>query len=63
MAQGRPRDSRKEQQWRQWLEQWQQSGGTVRAFCARHRLDEQRFYTSGAGLRCQPEKNLGLLAA
>ena len=54
MAQGRPRDPRKEQQWRQWLEQWQQSGLAVRAFCARHRLDEQRFYAWRRLLRQRP---------
>ena len=38
MAHGRPRDSRKEQQWRRWIQQWQASGLAVRAFCARHAL-------------------------
>ena len=44
MAQGKPRDSRKQQQWRHWIQQWQQSGLTVRAFCARHDLAEPSFY-------------------
>ena len=44
MAQGRPRDWRKEQLWRQRIQQWQGSGLTVRAFCAQHRLPEARFY-------------------
>src|SRR5262245_33591416 len=44
MSQGRPRDTRKEQQWRRWIGQWQQSGLSVRAFCARHDLAEPSFY-------------------
>ena len=54
MAQGRPRDPRKEQQWRQWLKQWQDSGLTVRAFCAHHRLSEHRFYAWRKQLRQRP---------
>jgi transposase len=44
MAQGRPRDERKERQWRKWVGDWQASGLSVRAFCARHGLAEPRFY-------------------
>ena len=44
MPQGKPRDPRKEQHWRQILERWQESGLSVRAFCRRHRLSEPRFY-------------------
>jgi hypothetical protein len=44
MSQGRPRDGRKEQQWRRWIGQWQQSGLSVRAFCARHQLTQASFY-------------------
>src|SRR5262245_43150843 len=44
MSQGKPRDTRKEQQWRQWLQQWQKSGLSVRAFCARHGLSQPSFY-------------------
>jgi|ERR1700677_5067803 hypothetical protein len=44
MAQGRPRDSRKEQQWRRWIVQWQQSGLSVRAFCTLHDLAQPSFY-------------------
>ena len=51
MAQGRPRDPRKQQQWQQWIEQWQASGLSVRAFCARHRLAEPRFYAWRRQLR------------
>ncbi len=32
MSQGKPRDTRKEQQWRRWIGQWQHSGLTIRAF-------------------------------
>jgi Transposase len=44
MSQGKPRDPRKEQQWRRWIRQWQQSGLSVRAFCARHHLAPPHFY-------------------
>jgi transposase len=44
MAHGKPRDPRKEQQWRGWIHQWQQSGLSVRAFCARHGLAAPSFY-------------------
>ncbi len=44
MAQGRPRDSRKEQQWRRRIEQWQQSGLSVQAFCRLHELAPASFY-------------------
>jgi len=44
MSQGKPRDTRKEQQWRRWIRQWQQSGLSVRAFCARHDLSQPNFY-------------------
>lgn len=39
----RPR-SRKEQFWRQIIRQWDNSGLTVREFCARHELSEPSFY-------------------
>lgn len=45
MAQGKPRDSRKEQQWRRWIHQWQKSGLSVRAFCALHGLEQPSFYS------------------
>ena len=44
MSQGKPRDPRKEQQWRRWLRQWQKSGLSVRAFCALHALSQPSFY-------------------
>jgi transposase-like protein len=44
MAQGRRRDERKEQQWRRWFGEWQTSGLSVRAFCARRGLAESLFY-------------------
>ena|ERR1700722_420978 len=44
MAQGKPRDPRKEQQWRRWIHQWQKSGLNVRAFCVRYGLSQPSFY-------------------
>ena len=44
MAHGKPRDPRKQQQWQRWIQLWQRSGLTVRAFCARHSLSEPSFY-------------------
>jgi hypothetical protein len=44
MTQGKPRDARKEQQWRRWIGAWRTSRLSVRTFCARHGLSEQRFY-------------------
>jgi transposase len=44
MSQGKPRDSRKEQQWRRWILQWQKSGLSVRAFCVQYDLSQPSFY-------------------
>ena len=44
MAQGKSRDPRKEQQWRRWIQQWQQSRLSVRDFCVRYDLAEPTFY-------------------
>jgi hypothetical protein len=44
MSQGKPRDPRKEQQWRRWIRQWQGSGLTIRAFCERYDLSQPSFY-------------------
>jgi transposase len=44
MAHGKPRDSRKEQEWRQRIREWRQSGLTVRGFCARRGLAQPSFY-------------------
>src|SRR5215472_1852458 len=44
MATGRARDERKEQQWRQRINQWQASGLSVRVFCARHGLPTVSLY-------------------
>jgi hypothetical protein len=51
MAQGRPRDARKQQQWQRWIQQWQASGLSVRAFCARYGLAEnpKRFQEPKSG--------------
>jgi transposase len=44
MAPGRARDEHKERQWRHWIAQWQHSGLSVAAFCARHNLAAASFY-------------------
>jgi transposase-like protein len=44
MSLGKPRDARKEQQWRRWIEGWRASGLSVRAFCLRHGLAQPSFY-------------------
>jgi transposase-like protein len=44
MAHGKPRDPRKEQHWRRLIQLWENSGLTVRAFCARHHLSQPSFY-------------------
>ena len=44
MAPGRARDEQKERQWRQRIAQWQHSGLSVAAFCARHDLATPSFY-------------------
>ena len=54
MAQGRPRDARKEREWQQWMRRWQTSGLSVRAFCGRHGLTEVSFYAWRRRLRQRP---------
>ncbi len=44
MAPGRERDELKERQWQRWMAQWQTSGLSVSAFCARHGLSPANFY-------------------
>jgi hypothetical protein len=44
MSTGKPRDLRKEREWRRWFERWQHSGLGVAAFCRRQGLDERRFH-------------------
>ena len=44
MAHGKPRDPRKEQQWRRLIQLWKNSGLTVRAFCAHHHITQPSFY-------------------
>ena len=51
MAHGKPRDARKEHQWRQWIHQWQHSGLSVRAYCARQGLTQASFYAWRRTLR------------
>jgi hypothetical protein len=44
MSKGQPRDSRKEQFWRDHLNRWRASRLTIRDYCARHQLREPSFY-------------------
>jgi hypothetical protein len=44
MANGKPRDPRKEQHWRRLIQLWKNNGLTVRAFCARHHFTQPSFY-------------------
>jgi transposase len=44
MALGKPRDPRKEQHGRRWLQLWQHRGLSIRAFCDRHGLTPPNFY-------------------
>jgi hypothetical protein len=41
---GRQRDAAKERFWRRVLEQWRDSGATIRGYCTRHRLSETSFH-------------------
>jgi len=45
MAQEHFRESEREQFWREAVAAWQQSGLSVRAFCAGRRLSEPSFYS------------------
>ena len=51
MPQGKPRDPRKEQHWRELIRRWQHSGLSVRAFCQRQRLAVPSFYAWRRTLR------------
>jgi len=51
MSQGKPRDPRKEQHWRDLIACWQRSGLSVRAFCQRQRLAVPSFYAWRRTLR------------
>src|SRR5262245_55434470 len=44
MVHGRPRDDRKAQQWRRWINEWRRSGLSVQAFCAQRGLARPSFY-------------------
>jgi len=44
MAHGKLRDPRKEQHWRRLIQLWNNSGLTVREFCARHHITRPSFY-------------------
>ena len=41
---GPMRNSKKEQEWRERVQRWQQSGESVRAFCRREGLHESAFF-------------------
>jgi hypothetical protein len=45
MATGKPRDESKERIWRQHIRDWQDSGLSVRGFCARRGLSQPSFYS------------------
>jgi len=51
MSQGKPRDPRKEQHWRDLIACWQRSGLSVRAFCQRQCLAVPSFYAWRRTLR------------
>ena len=51
MSQGKPRDLRKEQYWRQLIQRWQASGLSIRAFCRQHHLATPSFYAWRRTLR------------
>jgi hypothetical protein len=51
MSQGKPRDPRKEQHWRDLIACWQRSGLSVRVFCQRQRLAIPSFYAWRRTLR------------
>jgi transposase-like protein len=44
MPHGQPRDSRKEQFWRDVLRRWRESGLSIRAYCRQRGLSEPSFY-------------------
>jgi hypothetical protein len=51
MAHGKPRDPRKEQQWRRLIQLWKNSGLSVQAFCSRHNITQPSFYAWRRELR------------
>jgi len=61
MSQGRPRDPRKQQQWQRWIRQWQASGLSVRAFCARYHLAQPSFYGWRRQLRQRQRQTTGFV--
>jgi transposase len=44
MAHVQARDPRKVQEWTRWIQLWQQSKLSIRAFCLKHRLSESSFF-------------------
>jgi hypothetical protein len=61
MSVGRPRDARKEQQWRRWILQWGRSGLSVRAFCTRHGLTQASFYLWRRELQRRDEETVSFV--
>ncbi len=59
MSMGRPRDPRKEQQWRERFERWRRSQLSVTAFCRREGLDPRRFYRWRRCLAARDAKDAG----
>jgi hypothetical protein len=55
MTRGRPRDPRKEHQWRRLIQQWQDRGLAVADFCARHGLSQPTFYAWRRKLKQRPD--------
>jgi|HubBroStandDraft_2_1064218.scaffolds.fasta_scaffold393086_1 transposase len=53
MATGRPRDEHKEQYWRQHVRDWQDSGLSIRSYCARRGLSQPSFYAWRRELHCR----------
>jgi len=47
MAQRGKRSQQKWDAWRQLVQQWRQSGLTIRVFCQRHGVSEPSFYSLG----------------
>jgi hypothetical protein len=44
MRAGKPREERKEQQWRRWMQIWRARGLSVAAYCARQGFCSAGFY-------------------
>jgi transposase len=56
MTVGKPRDPRKEQHWRHHIRDWQDSGLSIRVFCARRGLSQPSFYAWRSELQRRDSK-------